>query len=85
MPVGTGAAGGAGVGGSASPTTPIISMRVERVDRGVVLDERQVILERQVVGIGSEVLLERPHIPLDDLAGVLLVQLVVAIGREIRS
>ena len=42
--------------------------RVERVDRRVVLDQLQVIFERQIVGDRREVLLEHPDVPLDDLA-----------------
>ena len=57
--------------------------RVERVDRRVGLGGGQEFLEGEVVGELLAVLPEHADVALDDQAGVLLVEVVVAVGREL--
>ena len=74
----------AGVGVLASATTaPIISMASNGSTVVSFSTERQVVLERQIVGNRRPELLEDPDVPLDDQPGVLLAQLVVAVGGKL--
>ncbi len=58
--------------------------RVERVDRRVVFDQREILLERQILsGIGLRFCLRAHDVSLDDVAGVLLVEVVVAIRGKV--
>ena len=56
---------------------------VERVDAWCRPRRRPAVLEREVVGDRLAELLEHPDVALDDQAGVLLVQVVVAVDREV--
>ena len=79
-----------GAGGAAGEAVPPGDAdhldRVERVDRGVVLGRAaRVSLNGRSSGTGCPSLLEHPDVSLDDQAGILLAQVVVAISRDSRS